>query len=378
MSQRTVKDIRPGILTPRELNLLKQENLIECEVENECAIDLHLSHTGSLMKGSVKLKGGESFSMISNQPTFVDTDNPLTLKNGTVLEPKNTYVIPLKENFRLGDGKFDIYGCATGKSSIGRLDVLSRLICDGSDEFDTLVPDYTGSLWVEVTPITFPIFVKENMSLNQLRLFRGEPELSKLSNKEIGFYKPMNEEYSNDIWCDLTLDLSPERIGDQDVIAFTNYRRVFDKEDALDLSQYPEEKIDPRKYWRRVPPNPGKYIEIEADHFYILRSKERFALPLDVGVHCQAITENLGEIRIHYAGFVHPGFGSFRQDGKGTPLTFEVRGHTVNAFLRDGDVMARISYYRTSTEATKPEREGDYEKQELKLSKYFDMSKWEA
>ncbi len=99
-------------------------------------------------------------------------------------------------------------------------------------------------------------------------------------------------------------------------------------------------------------------------------------LPRDVGVHCQAITENLGEIRIHYAGFVHPGFGLYR-NGVGTPLIFEVRGHTVDAFLRDGEIMANIDFYRLSEGVEFTEEEERkmaaevYQNQELQLSQYF-------
>lgn len=373
MCSHPASEIRPGILTPNDLNILKTENLIDCIVEEECAIDLHLSQTGWLMKGSVKPKSDETIDMITGRSAF--RDKPLDLTKETTLMPRKTYVIPLNESFKLSNGKLGIHGRATGKSSIGRLDVLTRLMCDRSDEFDTLERDYTGSLSVEVTPITFPIVVKEGVSLNQLRLFRGDPKVSELQDEEIGFYGAMKDNSLNNNRCDLSLDLTPEKIGDMDVIAFTTSKPVFGEEEALNLCRSGE-FIDPRKYWTPVHPNGDKYIEIKADHFYILRSKERFTLPLDIGVHCQAITENLGEIRIHYAGFVHPGFGSFRGDHLGAPLIFEVRGHTVNAFLRDRDVMARISYYRTTGLAPKP-KDG-YDSQELKLSRYFDMSKWQV
>jgi dCTP deaminase len=99
-----------------------------------------------------------------------------------------------------------------------------------------------------------------------------------------------------------------------------------------------------------------------------LRSKERFNLPSDVAVSCRAISETLGELRIHYAGFVHPFFGSHEE--KGTPIIFEVRGHNVTTFLRDGEVLANINFHRMSKPAEDP-GPGDYSKQELKLSKYF-------
>lgn len=96
--------------------------------------------------------------------------------------------------------------------------------------------------------------------------------------------------------------------------------------------------------------------------------------------------ETLGEMRIHYAGFVHPYFGLDRTDGKiGTPLIFEVRAHNVDVTLADGERLAKLVFYRMSKSAAKketPEQNGekdpedDYGSQELQLSKYF--RKWPA
>jgi deoxycytidine triphosphate deaminase len=88
-------------------------------------------------------------------------------------------------------------------------------------------------------------------------------------------------------------------------------------------------------------------------------------------------------MRIHYAGFVHPRFGTKRSDKKeGTPLIFEVRGHQVNVSLADGERMANLIFYRMSTDSP-PEEQGktakkkpkkkkkSYDDQSLQLSKFF-------
>ncbi|MDP8239332.1 MAG: 2'-deoxycytidine 5'-triphosphate deaminase, partial [Candidatus Hatepunaea meridiana] len=123
----------------------------------------------------------------------------------------------------------------------------------------------------------------------------------------------------------------------------------------------------------------GNTIRIEQNDFYIIRSKERLCLPGDIAVYGQAMTESLGELRIHYAGFAHPYFGFYREEG--TPLIFEIRGHNVDTFLRDNERIARIKYYRMSEkveltdEEKKHEEQDEYQNQELFLSKYF--KKWE-
>jgi len=88
--------------------------------------------------------------------------------------------------------------------------------------------------------------------------------------------------------------------------------------------------------------------------------------------------ETLGEMRIHYAGFVHPLFGKKRKDGKkGTPLIFEVRGHNVQVLLTHGEILARLFFYRMSENAREEEyrkklgNKLDYSEQELSLSNLF-------
>jgi dCTP deaminase len=86
----------------------------------------------------------------------------------------------------------------------------------------------------------------------------------------------------------------------------------------------------------------------------------------------------MGEMRIHYAGFVHPYFGLYREDEtQGTPLIFEVRGHQVRVSLADGEKMASLIFYRMSEDAPGltaeeeiKEAEG-YGSQDLKLSTRF-------
>jgi dCTP deaminase len=137
----------------------------------------------------------------------------------------------------------------------------------------------------------------------------------------------------------------------------------------------------PWDYWRFRKSDEHLRLRIEEGNFYILRSRERIALPSGVAVYCRASDETIGEMRIHYAGFVHPLFGRRHGADVGTPLIFEVRGHDVNVSLRHGEKMARLIFYRMSQDAvldedeeaevTAAEDEGLYEQQNLQLSKFF-------
>lgn len=362
---------RPGILSRRQLKILEDSGIL-CGVTKikNAAVDLHLSSTGWKLKGTIKLRNSEGFDGVLSRKEFIE--GPLNLESETILEPGHTYVILLKESLKAKDTGTCLYGRATGKSSIGRLDILTRLISNGCEQYDTIDKEYSGSLYVEVTPITFPIVVREGVSLNQIRLFRGHPDLSTLESDEIGLYGDMIGDGPHQ--AQLTLSVEPTTINSQKAIAFTTLKT--DKFSPINLCNG-DETVDPKLYWQIVPQtDEGDFIRIQAESFYILRSHERFKLPCDVAVYCPAITESLGEIRIHFAGFVHPGFGCDRPDDDGAPLIFEVRGYTVNALLRQGELMTHLKYYRTS-EKVEPEK-SPYDEQELKLSKYFDMSKWET
>jgi dCTP deaminase len=142
-----------------------------------------------------------------------------------------------------------------------------------------------------------------------------------------------------------------------------------DEETPIDLSQGSTNK--PCKYWKILQSEDGR-LQIQKNDFYILRSKQRIKTPKGIAVYCKAIDETIGEMRIHYAGFVHPGFGIGREDEQpGTPLIFEVRGHDVNVCLQDDEKLAKLIFYRMSEENDCQNPEHDYNNQELKLSKFF-------
>lgn len=137
------------------------------------------------------------------------------------------------------------------------------------------------------------------------------------------------------------------------------------------------DKPDPALWWDLVQADNHKRFRIaKGSNFYILRSKERLSLPPGVAVYARAIDEEIGEMRIHYAGFAHPWFGWDRKDKQpGTPLIFEVRGHDVDVNLRDGEILARLQFFRMSQDEKKG-GEKSYGMQTLTLSGYW--GKWQS
>lgn len=341
------------------------------------SLDLHLTGDGyRLTQGSVKPYGGRYLTQITN----AGLAEPLALGDdgAFLLEPRSTYLFRLDEEIHSTDdlSKARMHGQATAKSSIGRLDVLARLIVDGMECYESFDPDGLqkgdGELYLEVTPITFPVKVKEGSSLSQLRIFYGNPDSVVLHAPEL--YATMLHRDDGKSSADDVISVDLQKVEGLGFSAFCASGTP--QRQPICLWKEEEGKADPKEYWKAIKAEHCKYelrLRIEkGNNFYILRSKERLAVPPGIAVYCRASDETIGEMRIHYAGFAHPNFGWKRADDKtGTPLIFEVRGHDVNVSLRDDEKMARLICYRMSEDCPDSGQGVSYNEQELKLSKYF-------
>ena len=96
----------------------------------------------------------------------------IDLRDGAILERNRPYLIPLIEELRLPEG---IRAKTNPKSSTGRLDIFTRVITDHSHLFDEIRDGYSGQLFLEVVSRSFTIKVRTELSLNQLRLIKGDP-----------------------------------------------------------------------------------------------------------------------------------------------------------------------------------------------------------
>jgi dCTP deaminase len=365
----------PGVLSNRQLKIICEEGWIQRVTGFDLSsIDLTLDDEAYLMsQGSIKPFGEEYSHFLSSNPGSCiqqesDGDGIFQLKK------KNTYVFALQQYLDrklLAEKSF--YGQATAKSSVGRVDVLARLIVEGMDcyeHFNNNAENGNGRLFLEITPITFNVSVKVGTSLSQLRIFYGNPDNVSLSGKEL--FDCVNIPDG-----DLRVDLSDIKVGSEEGCTFC---ATSGSDEPIPLWKEIEHP-DPRKYWSLAKPielDGKKCLQIKKEQFYLLRSKETIALPAGIAVYCRAIDETIGEMRIHYAGFVHPWFGRNRKDNNiGTPLIFEVRGHDVEVLLTDSEKMARLSFYRMSEACVKPEQsERDYGDQTLALSHFF--SDWNS
>jgi len=375
------EDWIPGVLNRDQMKDLCDRELLSLNAQfspqllDESSIDLHLtSKAYKMCKGSVKPSGKVTYSYFLKQPALAEEIFPD--QTGVFhLKSKDTYVFRLRE--RLGKPLQDLgfYGQATAKSSVGRVDVLARLIVDGMDTYECFAPKCFevggGDMYLEITPITFDVMVREGISLSQLRFFYGNPRNVEVDSAEL-FRAVYSGEGSKD--GSLTVDISNTPVGGLQVAAFFATPAANDRP-YPPIPLWTEEgnkygSASPTSYWRLKAANDQSRLMIRSEEFYILRSKERICVPPGIAVYCRASDETIGEMRIHYAGFVHPWFGRRRASGKGTPLIFEVRGHQVNVSLADGERMANLTFYRMSKDAVDP-MPSPYEDQNLELSKFF-------
>jgi dCTP deaminase len=88
-----------------------------------------------------------------------------------VLETGCVYIVPLIQSLAL---PADIAAATNPKSSIGRLDVFTRVIADETRGFDHISAGYHGPLYAEISPRTFPVLVREGSRLSQIRFRRGK------------------------------------------------------------------------------------------------------------------------------------------------------------------------------------------------------------
>ena len=289
----------------------------------------------------------------------------IDLSEGAVLEKGCAYMVPLQEYLRLPSR---IDALANPKSSIGRLDVFTRVIADGGVAFDRVPKGYDGSLFAEIAPRTFSIKVREGSRLCQLRMRRGRPSvrgsaLEQLNRDAKLVDTPAKHAIIQDDLIGVTLDLDGEAGG---VVGYRARKHT----DVIDLDRVGA--YEAAEFWEPICPHKGGGIVLDPDDFHILATRERVRVPPDHAAEMVAYDTMVGEFRVHYAGFFDPGFGW--GEGPGSKAVLEVRSHDVPFVLEHGQTIGWLRYERL---AGTPDRVygadlgSSYQGQGLKLGKHF-------
>jgi dCTP deaminase len=383
-------DMSPGVLAKSQVERLFETGAITFNVFDKpdidgSSFDLHLGRTAWQLTSGGRPATRELAKLKAKSSGIHPGSD--AVGEYFLFEKKQIYLVELDHHLNLPP---NINGRATGKSSIGRLDVITRLLTDNSSEYDIVEAGYSGPLYLLILPQTFSIKVRPGTSLNQLRLFSGPPHSSVITHLLIrDFGTPFwyvshptrSGEYRS--WEELFPEHGKLLTGDPSLFDLTvdlsdpDCHYIFMATETADLDPVDLRKgknsHDPTRYFTKasIEAEGGTHsVVLEQGSFYIMKSKERLYIPHDVAVEIIAISERVGDIRIHYAGFAHPGFGRYQDSAKrGTPLIFEVRATDMSTRLYDGSLLARIQLFRMSAETeTAP---SSYDRQELQLSNVF-------
>jgi len=299
------------------------------------SIDLRLGEIAyrvpaSFMPGSGR-RVSERLAMLST--------HEVDLKKPAVLERNCVHVIPLMECLNLPR---NVEARANPKSSTGRLDLFVRIISDYATSFDDIPAGYSGPLYAEVVPRSFPIIARQGDTLAQLR-FRDLPHPPKA--------------WRNETVC---VDLDPA--GKPDGIIGYRARK---HSGLIDLSRIGGYRT--ADYWEPIVGDAlRKELVLDPEEFYILASSHPVRATADEAAEMIAYDTALAEARFHAAGFVDPFF-----EGR---LVLEVRAHDVPFLMTHNQKIGNIIYERMAETPDTLYGEGigsNYQGQQVKLSKHF-------
>ena len=363
-----------GILTANWLKQAVAAGVIWSDVyripeENfqPASLDLRLGETAYSLQCSFLPYG----SSVESQLQLLKISD-IDIRDGAVLERGRPYLIPLLEELRLPDG---IRARTNPKSSTGRLDIFTRVITDESDRFDEIPNAYHGRMFVEVFSRSFAIKVKTRLSLNQVRLFKGNADCEPNELKQLNQTRPIifpNHDQPSPLVEPTeqnTLGLSIDLIGRHREIGY----RAKPNSRLLDLSR--KDYYDPGDFWEPVYADGDHPFILDPEAFYLLSAMESVSIPPNYAAEMTAYDTTSGELRTHYAGFFDPGFG-YGEDGRlsGIQPVLEVRAHDVPFLIGPGQQVCTLKFERMLEKPEAwygPKMGSSYQEAGRVLSKHF-------
>ena len=337
---------------------LKGDHLIDVDQVQPSSLDLRLSEKAWRLQAS--FLPGSRYCVKEQLIEFAMHE--IDLSYGSIFEKNCVYLVLLQEYVFLPN---DISAVSNTKSSIGRLDLLTRLITDYGTEFDRIPHGYVGPIYAEVSPRSFSVLVKKGTRLNQIRFRRGkvivsDEDLIKL-NKEEGL---IGKNAIVDGGISFSIDLDPKQ---SQAIGY----KAKPNAPLIDLEKINFYNIG--DFWDTIISKEGLLI-LDPGAFYILMSKETVTVPPKFAAEMAPYLAMVGEFRVHYAGFFDPGFGLASVSGAGSRGVLEIRCYEAPFALRSGQVIGRLIYERMADVPDMlygADLKSNYQGQKLKLSKHF-------
>lgn len=330
--------ITKGVLSSQQIREMIQRGFIKHADEKSirpASLDLTLTSEVYRLEEMFLPKSGESVrDILKNvKPSAHHLSHPL--------ERNVLYIARLQESLALPQG---VHAVCNPKSSTGRVDIQVRVLADGVPRYDAVMPGgYDGDLWLLMSPKSFPIKLDPGESLSQIRFVQGEARLLQedlertLASHNLLWDMAGNPSSGqprvsdNDGALILSIDVTRDLVGWECL----GLNRV------LDLSK--RDHYYSREFFRPLH-RTGDMIRLQNNGFYILYTRERVQVPPHLACEMIPMDERSGEFRVHYAGFIDPGWG-WGTDGsaQGRRLVLEIRPFE-DIVLRDDQPVGKIRF----------------------------------
>lgn len=356
--------VKSGVLADHQIRALIADGVITAQAPilpdqvQPASLDLRLGAVAYRVRAS--FLAGKACKISDRLAAF--QMHQIDLTAGAVLEKGCVYVVPLCESLALPAG---MTAAASAKSSIGRLDLLTRIITDHGVEFDRVPAGYCGPLYVEICPRSFSVVAAQGQMLNQIIFRRGKTIMSDAQLSALHTASPLvsGPAVISD-GLGFSVDLRPAQ---GNLVGY----RAKPHTGVIDLAKV--DHYPPAEFWEPVHSDTG-WIILDPGAFYILVSRESIVIPPHVAAEMAPYLAMVGEFRVHYAGFFDPGFGYAAAGGAGSRGVLEVRCHEAPFVLEHGQIVGRLVYEHMADlpQALYGQQiKSNYQGQGLKLSKHF-------
>jgi dCTP deaminase len=301
-----------------------------------CSLDLTLSPDAWRMPASVlPITEGVRALIEKLSRRRLDLTRPEILDQGQI------YVVRLNETLQLPP---EVGAYCNTRSSVGRVDVQTRVLTDATPRYDKISRGYAGDVFLEIISKSFDVEIAAGISLTQAIFYADRRILDARDLRLLAEREPLllardgrpirvADSFLDDGGMILTVDL------DQDPVGWVARRTSHVLHLSGGATNDAEEFFEPIRR-----PRDGR-LWLRRDHFYILSTREFLRVPADFAVEMLPYDTSAGEFRAHYAGFFDPGFGwSPNGAGTGTPAVLEVRPHDDDLILRHGQPICKMAF----------------------------------
>ncbi len=350
-----------GILSDKQIRTLIDGGAIENanpNLINPGSLDLRLGFKKWKLLGSVLPLKGQSVQEMLNSSGVVDLADSTSPEY--FLAKGQPYLFELQESLNLPNS---VGGRIFNKSGRGRIGISLKVLADGCSRFNHIPTGYKGKLYAEVTPTTFPITIKSGeTAIPQIQFYEGNTkpiqgwELEMLFRKEPILLNDKGQPYHQSLEeiCEIvrtgrltfTADLSNDLLI---------YQAKQDNK-TIDLSK--RGVYDPKEFFEEVrATNNHRSVIIHPGEFILIHSKQNIRLPPTYTIAIAEYSEELGDMKSHYAGMINPGHAytpKFSEDH----IVFEVRARDIPILIQDNQPLAQFELFKmTETPEIKyPER----------------------